>query len=342
MSDPSTHRNEPFDLERESLERPTSFAIDWGGDGSDIERPLRAHVLAALLPSTGPYRSPLDLLLTLGEVDRDTLYQRAAEGGIGQEHVPELVRMVRDRSLGTIDDDDDPAAWASWHALQLLETLDISAVVADLIPLFDTDFERITDQLISVLALAGPAAVEPIVAYIGDRSRWTLGRAQAIDVLPEVVEQHPELREQVVAMLSTMLADAEHDHERVVTAVLSALIDLKATEALPVIRRVFEEQQVDETMNGSWGDVLKQLGVEPEPDDPLIEVSRQRFEERNRAMFPPGLLDNLNRYERQQRAKQQLAEQRAAAHKRKHDKARKQKQKRKAASAARKANRKKR
>src|SRR5262245_46094970 len=43
--------DEPFDLEREPLDRPPLVAHDWGGDGTDLSRPVRAHMLAALRPN---------------------------------------------------------------------------------------------------------------------------------------------------------------------------------------------------------------------------------------------------------------------------------------------------
>ncbi|HEX9370143.1 MAG TPA: hypothetical protein VF897_04025, partial [Roseiflexaceae bacterium] len=54
--------DEPFDLEREPLDRPPPMAHDWGGDGTDLSRPVRAHVLAALRPHTAPYPPPVDAL----------------------------------------------------------------------------------------------------------------------------------------------------------------------------------------------------------------------------------------------------------------------------------------
>src|SRR4051794_8802263 len=39
---------------------------DWGGDGSDLHKPVRAHVEAALVASDATYPPPLDQLLTLG------------------------------------------------------------------------------------------------------------------------------------------------------------------------------------------------------------------------------------------------------------------------------------
>lgn len=96
--DQGREANAPFDLERAPLDPPRGFATDWGGGGSDLTRPVRAHVLAALPFSTHPYPPPLDALIPLGDEDVDDL---VAEHGIGQEHVPELVRMVRDRALVT-------------------------------------------------------------------------------------------------------------------------------------------------------------------------------------------------------------------------------------------------
>lgn len=57
MSDtlsPTPTDDEPFDLEREPLEKPHPMARDWGGDGSDLSRPVRVHMLAALRPNTAP------------------------------------------------------------------------------------------------------------------------------------------------------------------------------------------------------------------------------------------------------------------------------------------------
>jgi hypothetical protein len=184
MSDLNQSRpnEELFDLEREPLDKPLPFDIDWGGDGSDPERPVRAHVLAAIQPASGPYEAPLDALLTLGDIAPEVLEQRAAELGIGQEHVPELVRMMRDRALATAEGD-DPATWAPMHALDLLKKLDISNVVADLMPLFDVDFDRLNDELIGIVATGGVSALPPAAAYLRDQTRWVWGRIRVASVV---------------------------------------------------------------------------------------------------------------------------------------------------------------
>lgn len=333
--------DEPFDLEREPLDRPPPFETDWGGDGSDPMRAVRAHVLAALRPAAGPYQPPLDALLALGDVDAEELERQRNELDIGQAHVPELVRMLRDRALNTANSD-TPEVHAPSHALAMLAQLDLSAVVAEFIPLFDLDFDQVGENLPGVLGQVGAPALAPLSAYLGDQTRWVWGRSRSADALKELAERHPKLRAEVVALLSAILAAAESDDEQAVTGAMSALIDLQAVEALPLIRRAFELGKIDESVAGPWGDVLKELGVEPEADDPLVEESRHRFEERHNQMFPPDLRANLAAFQEQQRAERARTEQRQAGQRRKQEQARKQKNKRKAASSARKANRKKR
>jgi hypothetical protein len=67
---------------------------------------------------------------------------------------------------------------------------------------------------------------------------------------------------------------------------MDALVELEAVEALPLIRRAFELGRIDEMARGGWGDVLDDLGVEPEEGDPLLDESRRRFEERQEQFFP--------------------------------------------------------
>jgi hypothetical protein len=75
---------------------------------------------------------------------------------------------------------------------------------------------------------------------------------------------------------------------------MDALVELAAVEALPAIRHAFELDTIDPMLRGSWGDILDQLGLAPEPDDPLVALSQQRAEERRERMFPSHLRQQLN------------------------------------------------
>lgn len=342
----------PFDLEHEPLDRLKVTGIDWGGDGSDLSRPVRAHVLAALRPNSDPYPPPVDALRQIGDARKADVAVRRAALGLSQEHLPDLLRMSRDRDLYGANSDTDEV-WAPLHAFYALSDLDVSSVIPELIPLFDLEDDWFSEALPELLGRVGAPALEPLRAYLADRTRWGYGHSRACEALEKIAEQHPELREQVVAMLSDVLRDAEHYHETSVTGAMDSLVELDAVEALPLIRHAFELGKIDEMLRGSWGDVLNDLGVEPEDDDPLLAESLRRFEERQDRFFPREQREQLQEaFARLEERAQQRPPAEATPKapppaprdlpKAAQAKARKQKNKRKIESASRKANRRKR
>ena len=362
--------DQPFDLEREPLDRPPLLAHDWGGDGSDLSRPVRAHVLTALRPNSTPYPPPVDALRHLGDPRNAGVKEDYHALGLAQEHLPDLLRMARDRGLYTADGDTDEV-WAPLQAVHALGDLDISAVVSELIPLFDLDDDGFSTELPELLGKVGAPALEPIRAYLADRTRWGYGHWHACDALKQLAVQYPELRDQVVAMISDMLRDAEDYSESACTGAMDALVELEAVEALPVIRHAFEVGRIDEMSRGPWDHVLDELGVEPEEDDPLLAESRQRFEDRRERFLPrekrEQLLEALARLSEREglraptaqptgipqpapRDAHRIAAQTISvpqpaprdAHRAAQEKARKHKNKRKAEAASRKANHRKR
>lgn len=286
--DGAPDKHTPFDLLTASLEPPLLGEIDWGGDGIDPHRPVRAHVLAALMPNTEPYRPPLDALLRLGDPRGAGIPERRLTLGINQEHAPQLVRMARDRALMTADSE-TLKVWAPVHAVELLKELDTSAIVDGMLPLLDVDADWFDEPLVEIFARAGQMAVEPLRRYLHDSSRWTYGRANAGDALARLAVQHPELRNAVVPALREALADAEHNTEAGNGLLIGRLFDLEATEALPEIRQAFMLARVDEMVSGDWATVQRELGIEPDPDDPLVAESTRRGDERRERTFPSEL-----------------------------------------------------
>ena len=306
--------------------QPEDF--EWGGDGSDLNQPVRAHVLAALAPTDQPYPPPADQLLRLGKSEATTK-GKIARLGLTQEHVPDLVRMARDRALNTADGDSDEV-WAPIHALTALERLDVSEYVADLIALFDVGSEWFGENLPEVLKNTA-ATLEPLGAYVQDPTRWIYGRAYASSTFSELVKLHPELRDRAIQILDAALARASENDPYVNADFITELVELKAVEALPTIRQAFEQDLVDETVMGGWGEVLKELGQPVDSADPLVGRSEQRWEEKQAAIQA-----SLAARSHQQHAAS------AAPEKHKQSAAKKKKSKRKQSAASRKANKRKR
>lgn len=318
-------------LEEESGDILEPEDFEWGGDGSDLDKPVRAHVLAALVPTDKPYDPPLDELLSIGDARvSDRKRAQVVALGLAQEHVPELIRMARDRVLNTSMSDSDEV-WGPIHALTALEQLDVGEHVADLIPLFDVESDWFGEGLPEVLKNAGAAALEPLRAYIQDQTRWIYGRAYAISTFSKLVELHPELRDRVVHILTDSLARPKENAPYLNADLISELADLDAVEALPVIRRAFEQDRVDETVMGGWGEVLSELGQAVDPTDPLVRRSEKRWATRQ-AQFRASVSG----------APFAPATDLASAKQRRSEAKKKQKNKRKQSAASRQANKKKR
>jgi hypothetical protein len=263
---------------------PDELDYNWGGDGSDLQQPVRAHVEAALVPTEAPYAPPLDTLLELGEATDPSVDEALAALGFTQEHVPELIRMARDRALNTALSDSDEV-WASIHALRALESLDVDAVADELIPLFDVDSEWFGEGLSDVFKHAGAGALEALGRYIGDTTRWISGRSYALEALGSLAKNRPDLRDRAVALLTAALERPTENSPELNGFTLGELLDLDAVEALPVIRRAFEQGAVDETIAGDWGEVLEQLGQPIDLEDELVERSHRARQVRDAAMF---------------------------------------------------------
>lgn len=250
------------------FEQALGFA--WGGDDK-LHEPVPEHIEATLIDTDEPYPPPLDELLYLGDLRTVMLDPdpRITNLGLTQAHVPDLVRMVRDRSLNTAMSD-TTEVWAPAHALRALELLDITGVIPDLIPIFNLDDDWMPPYLVQMLGQAGAPALEPLEQYAREQTHWVYGRAEATSAIKEIGLQHPELRARSIQILSDLLARANDDDPDFNGFVVGDLVDLNATEALPVIRQAFALQCVDEMVAGDWTEVLRELGMVPDPNDPLL------------------------------------------------------------------------
>lgn len=281
--------NQPFDLENEPMHDPDKiWEKDWGDDGSDPYRPNRIHVLAALQPTDEPYPPPVDALRSIGHPEqKDIIYP--AE--LNQQHLHDLVRMARDRSLhiASLQTTD---TWAPIHAVYVMENLDISSVVPELVPLIDLDDEWYDPELYDMLARAGQPALQPLQTYLQDKSRWVYGRWKAVETLTKMGRQFPELRDEIVATLNNVLENAAEQSPELNGGIIHALMQLSASESLPIIRRAFELNVVDGFIIGDWEDVLRHFGQEPDKDDPLIARAKTG-QQRKRMAQPKKYLDPL-------------------------------------------------
>ena len=225
------------------------------------------------------YASPVNRLLSLGEPRRNESRDYAALG-LFADAVPELIRMATDEALN-----DGPQksklVWAPVHAWRALGQLRAPEAIAPLLTLFqraDDSDDWVMSDLPEALALIGAPAIEPIASFLADSTRGEWARVTAADALGHIGQAHPDLRADCVARLAKQLEKIADQPETVNTFVISALWDLRAVEAMPVIERAFASGRVDESVNGDLEDVqihfkLKTKREHPRKPNRLTKMS---------------------------------------------------------------------
>lgn len=252
-----------------------------------MREPVRAHIEAALVPTNEPYPPEFEPLLHRGDPrQQDDDSQTFVESlGLTQKHVPDLVRMVRDRRLNLASGESDEV-WAPVHALSALAELDFHEHINALIPLFDLDDEWNGEEAPILISTIGDAALEPLQLYLQDRTRWVYGRGRASSAIDEIGKRSPESRGRAIQILSEELEQSHENNPTLNGFILSSLLKLDSVEALPTIRHAFEQNTIDETITGDWATVLEELGQKPDLNDPLVEQSRAHAKITRQQEFP--------------------------------------------------------
>jgi hypothetical protein len=250
-----------------------------------------------------PYLPPVAGLLELGYPHEQPRWHDYASFGIGPAHVPELIRLMRDKDiLESIPDDeeDDPRWYGYIHAWRALGHLRAPEAIEPLVELLaaQTDDDEwsdwVNEEVPRVLGMIGPAALPVVAARLESRGkgRWpTVGYGNA---LLEIGKQHPEARAETVQLITRVLEAATDNDDALNGFLIGDLIDLDAKESWPIIENAFATGSVDETIVGDEADVKWRLGLGPEPprrhgpyrtaasSEPPRTNAKQRFNERQR------------------------------------------------------------
>ncbi|MFH0794990.1 MAG: SEC-C metal-binding domain-containing protein [bacterium] len=117
------------------------------------------------------------------------------------------------------------------------------------------------EELPVVYAMIGPQAIEPLAKFLARRFNGSHPRIGAAFSLERIANQHPEAREQCVQVLIEQLQRYRKDDLTVNGFVINYLMDLRAVEALPLIRQAFEDEYVDLSIVGDVEDAEIYFGV---------------------------------------------------------------------------------
>jgi hypothetical protein len=239
----------------------------------------------------GSYSPPVDRLLKLGRplAFADRADYRAF--GIGPQHVPDLIRMLKDDTLF----ESEPEWYAQIHAWRALGQLQAREAIDPLLDILaenavEEDFsDWLFEEVPVVLGGFGPEVIPRVVDRI-DRQKADETQEYA-RVLMEVGKQHPAARADAISHLCRLLETAATNNPTLNAFLISNLIDLKATEAWPAIERAYATDNIDMDIHGGLDEAKFYMGLGPATrrtyppvasPHPSGQNAKQRFNERQR------------------------------------------------------------
>jgi tetratricopeptide (TPR) repeat protein len=228
-------------------------------------------VTNGLMHNTNDVNEVLAELRRAGQHPDQALLDRVK--ALGPAAVGPLIALATDASLYEAETE-SPEVWAPLHAVRILGEVEAAEAVEPLLPLLALDDEWLDQLLPECLGRIGRPALPPLRAYLFDRSHDVWARSRAAAALKQMAQRHPDLRADVVAALVACLDPAETqapDDEKLNAFVISNLLDLKAGEAAPAMRRAFDEDRVDRRIV-DVDSVYQELDLPGRP--PVIQADR--------------------------------------------------------------------
>jgi uncharacterized protein DUF1186 len=219
-----------------------------------------------------PYPPPVNKLLTFDPCDHPREeWPNYLVLGFGPEHIPDLIRMALDPELNQAETE-SLEVWAPVHAWRTLGQLRAEAAIEPLLTLLsridDAQDDWVGEELPQVYEMIGPAAIPALATYLADTTHGLWARVAAVSSLRHIAQRDFQARATCVPILTEQLSKSATQDPSLNGFLANALVDLQATEALPVIRRVYADKQIDESIIGDWEDVEIEFGLREERDTP--------------------------------------------------------------------------
>jgi hypothetical protein len=208
------------------------------------------------------YCAPVDALLSLGETHVNQWPDYLKQFNWTAADIPELIRMAIDSELNWADSE-SLEVWAPVHAWRSLGQLRAEAAIKPLISIFNAmdDSDWFREEIPEVFGLIGPSAIPATAEFFTTPNKLFSTRWMSIEALVKIGQQHPSARDECLSVLVQQLEQSSKNGRELNGAIISALIDLEAIEAAPLMKGIFSANRVDTSITGHWVDVQHALGL---------------------------------------------------------------------------------
>ena len=206
--------------------------------------------------SQNKYTPPVNKLLTYGDCRDFKEWPNYLKLGFTKQHIPELIKMVKDRELN-FGDPEDLNVWAPAHAWRALGQLKAKEAAEPLVNLFHEleDDDWADEELPTVFAMIGGSTLPSLARYLADSSHSESARITAACCLNEVGVVNEDEEENCIALICAQLEKYELDVPSLNGFLIWFLMDFKDVESFPIIKEAYEKDCVDLTIVGDLAHV---------------------------------------------------------------------------------------
>lgn len=257
-------------------------------------------------PYTYAYPAALHPLLTIGDYDGSY-----SEFGIGRAYIPDLIRMATAPHL--YDPDRTQAYhWGPVHAWRRLGQLRAKEAAEPLTNLFVLMNPLIIEELPAVYSMIGPEAIPALVNVLNADEDLQIPRLTALTCLRVMAEDHPELYDLCVSILTEHLEKYEQNGPMLNSFLVRVLVDLNAQAAIPAIVRAYNEAEIWDNIAGKAEDNFIRMGVLMSNEMRQLLKRRTRADNEDALASMPGAPrhDDRKKKTKRKQAKQQRKAQR--------------------------------
>jgi len=231
-------------------------------------------------------RSTLELVEKLArsglDVDRSLVEELL---GRGAAVVPYLAQILDDDKYWRLNEKTLGSGWAPINALHLLGAI---ADPTGLEPILRVLHNRpddlgdwLTEEVPSILACFGPAAIEPSKKLVSNRNLDVYVRVAGSVALSLIARLHPDSKDDVIDFFHAVLVREREDKE-FLSLCVDDLAELKDPRSKPILRSLFESGRIDEE-SITWEDIeeIYRTSIENLPHhekkDPMMHFSPENL-----------------------------------------------------------------
>ncbi len=182
--------------------------------------------------------------------------------GFTDEDIPTLIELVTDPAFDDRSSDDN-VIWVPLHAWRILGQLKSTEAIQPLIEMFDSwaDDDWAIDELPKVIGMIGSSAIKPLAVYSKEKNHPEFALIIALDGLKEIAIVQPELRIEVLDVYRQYMLEPDLTMGLLNGLIMASLLNLKATELIDEIRKMFSQDCVDISVAGDLEDIEIDLGL---------------------------------------------------------------------------------